>query len=134
MERNIIGSLMDLPDWVPGRRSVELPRLGLVFLLEEVGYNALVQVRREPDAQIHLILKSVRNHPGLRQEAWYRDKMGCPTPVDALKKLLRMGEVEKLCRVIDQLNGYAPGSVSVLSEDEMQGAAIEAAVEELSKN
>ena len=134
MGRDVIGSLLDLPDWVPERRSVELPRLGLVFLLEEVGYDALAKIRKERDAQLHLILKSVRNHPELRQEAWYRDKMGCPTPVDALKKLLRMGEVEKLCRVIDQLNGYAPGSVSVLSEDEMQGAAIEAAVEELSKN
>ena len=59
---------------------------------------------------------------------------GCATPVDALKKLLRMGEVEKLCRVIDQLNGYGPGSVTVLSGKELEGAAIGAALEELEKN
>ena len=76
-------------------------------------YNKLVRIRREEDAQLHLILAAVVNHPELRQAEWYHGKEGCATPVDALKKLLRMGEVEKLCRVIDQLNGYGPGSVTV---------------------
>ena len=56
------------------------------------------------------------------------------TQFGQLKKLLRMGEVEKLCRVIDQLNGYGPGSVTVLSGKELEGAAIGAALEELEKN
>ena len=117
---NVIANLMELPEFEPE--------------LQEVPYNKLVRIRREEDAQLHLILAAVVNHPELRQAEWYHDKEGCATPVDALKKLLRMGEVEKLCRVIDQLNGYGPGSVTVLSGKELEGAAIGAALEELEKN
>ena len=60
--------------------------------------------------------------------------MGCASPADALKKLLRMGEVEKLCRVIDRLNGYAAGSVVEAADDELAAEALNAAVEELEKN
>lgn len=116
MEKNdVIASLLELPEFEPDRKTVKLPRLNLVLELQEVPYNKLVRIRREEDAQLHLILAAVVNHPELRQAEWYHDKEGCATPVDALKKLLRMGEVEKLCRVIDQLNGYGPGSVTVLS-------------------
>ena len=59
--------------------------------------------------------------------------MGCATPVDALKKLLRPGEITRMCRVIDKLNGFY-GSVLELSEDELQGQAIAQATEELEKN
>ena len=113
MEKNdVIASLLELPEFEPDRKTVKLPRLNLVLELQEVPYNKLVRIRREEDAQLHLILAAVVNHPELRQAEWYHDKEGCATPVDALKKLLRMGEVEKLCRVIDQLNGYGPGSVT----------------------
>lgn len=134
MEKNdVIASLLELPEFEPDRKTVKLPRLNLVLELQEVPYNKLVRIRREEDAQLHLILAAVVNHPELRQAEWYHDKEGCATPVDALKKLLRMGEVEKLCRVIDQLNGYGPGSVTVLSGPELEGAAIGAALEELEK-
>ena len=131
---NVIANLMELPEFEPEHRRVRLPRLNLVLELQEVPYNKLVRIRREEDAQLHLILAAVVNHPELRQAEWYHGKEGCATPVDALKKLLRMGEVEKLCRVIDQLNGYGPGSVTVLSGPELEGAASGAALEELEKN
>ena len=131
---HVIENLLDLPEFEPERARVKLPRLGLVLELQEVPYDKLMRIRREQDAQIHLILASVTNHPELKSEAWYHDKMGCATPVDALKRLLRMGEVEKLCRAIDRLNGYGAGSVETLSDDEMQAAAIGAALEELEKN
>lgn len=130
----LIANLLDLPEFEPERRRVKLTRLGLVFELQEVPYDKLMRIRREQDAQIHLILASVTNHPELKQEAWYRGKVGCATPVDALKKVLRMGEVEKLCRVIDQLNGYGTGSVSPMTDESLEDAAMEAAVEVLEKN
>ena len=54
--------------------------------------------------------------------------------MDALKKLLRKGEVEKICRAIDLLHGYSVGSVVPVSEEDMQNQAVAAAVAELEKN
>lgn len=133
-KESVISNLLSLPEFEPEHASVMLPRLNMVFELQEVLYDKLVRVRREKDAQIHLLLASITNHPEIRTEEWYREHMGCPTPVDALKKLLRMGEVERMCRVIDQLNGYAPGSVVSLDEDELNGVTLEQAVEDLGKN
>ena len=134
MSRDIIGSLLELPDFEPERERVLLPRLGIEFELAEVPYDKLVRIRRERDAQIHLLLAAIVNHPELKSEAWYHDRMGCASPADALKKLLRMGEAEKLCRVIDRLNGYAAGSVVEAADDELAAGALNAAVEELEKN
>lgn len=86
MEKNdVIASLLELPEFEPDRKTVKLPRLNLVLELQEVPYNKLVRIRREEDAQLHLILAAVVNHPELRQAEWYHDKEGCATPVDALK-------------------------------------------------
>ena len=131
---NVIANLMELPEFEPEHRRVRLPRLNLVLELQEVPYNKLVRIRREEDAQLHLILAAVVNHPELRQAEWYHGKEGCATPVDALKKLLRPGEVEKICRSIDLLNGYGGGSGAPVSYEELMGQAIQAAVEELEKN
>ena len=131
---DIINSLLDLPEFEPETSAVKLPRLGIVLELRELPYDKLVRLSREQDAQIHLILSCVTNHPELKQEEWYREKMGCATPVDALKKLLRPGEVEKICRTIDLLHGYSVGSVVPLPADQLMGAAIHAAVEDLEKN
>ena len=131
---NIVASLLDLPEFEPERARVRLPRLGIELELQELSYDKLMRARREPDPAIHIILGMVVNHPEFKQPAWYHDKKGCATPVDALKKLLRKGEVERICRAIDLLNGYAPGSVVPMDRQAAQGAAIAAAVEELEKN
>ena len=117
--RSVIDSLLDLPEFEPETAAVRLPRLNIVLELKELPYDKLA---------------AVTNHPELRDKAWYHDKKGCATPVDALKKLLRKGEVERICRAIDLLNGYAPGSVVPMDRQAAQGAAIAAAVEELEKN
>ena len=131
-----IASLLDLPEFEPEHRTVRLPRLGLELELQELPYDKLMKIRRETDPMLHLILASVVNHPEMKREEWYHDKMGCATPVDALKKLLRVGEIEKIARESDRLNGYGMGSVlTVQADDEtMENAATEAALEELEKN
>ena len=133
-KRDIVASLLDLPEFEPERARVRLPRLGIELELREVAYDRLVRIRRESDATVHLILASVTNHPELRQEAWYHDKMGCATPVDAMKKLLRAGEMDRVVRVIDRLQGYGPGSVLLEEDAGLEDAATAAAVEELETN
>ena len=131
---DIINSLLDLPEFEPETSAVKLPRLGIVLELRELPYDKLVRLSREQDAQIHLILSCVTNHPELKQAEWYKEKMKCATPADGLKRLLRKGEVEKICRTIDLLHGYSVGSVVPLPADQLMGAAIHAAVEDLEKN
>lgn len=106
---DIINSLLDLPEFEPETSAVKLPRLGIVLELRELPYDKLVRLSREQDAQIHLILSCVTNHPELKQAEWYKEKMKCATPADGLKRLLRKGEVEKICRTIDLLHGYSVG-------------------------
>ena len=130
---DIINSLLDLPEFEPETSAVKLPRLGIVLELRELPYDKLVRLSREQDAQIHLILSCVTNHPELKQAEWYKEKMKCATPADGLKRLLRKGEVEKICRTIDLLHGYSVGSVVPLPADQLMGAAIHAAVEGLEK-
>ena len=97
---DIINSLLDLPEFEPETSAVKLPRLGIVLELRELPYDKLVRLSREQDAQIHLILSCVTNHPELKQAEWYKEKMKCATPADALKRLLRKGEVEKILSLI----------------------------------
>lgn len=119
-------------------RAMPRNRDRLVWLMhpdleEQLPYDKLVKLSREADANIHLILACVSNHPELKRSAWYHDKMGCATPADAVKKLLRKGEADKIIRAIDLLHGYGVGSVVPATEEERQERAI-AAVEELEKN
>ncbi len=111
-KKDIVANLLDLPELEPETTSVEITRLGIVFELKELPYDKLT-------------------NPELKQEAWYRDKQKCATPADALKKLLRRGEVSKIVQAIDLLNGYGAGSVVPA---ERERAALSAAVEELEKN
>lgn len=133
--KSVIRNLMDIPIGEPETMEVQVPRLGWVLTLREISYNKLIQLRGTEDADLHYLLASIQA-PELKDPQWYREKMGCPTPVDAMKKLLRPGEVQALTRRCDALNGYAPGSVVTVSrsEQELQLDAIGAALEELEKN
>ena len=133
-DKSTIDNLLELPTWTPERRRVAIPRLGIVLLLEELSYDQLCKIRREREPNLHLILAAIKNHPEIRQEAWYHGKMGAPTPVEALGRLLRDGEIARLVRTIDDLNGYGPGSVTVLSDQELEDRAISKALDELEKN
>ena len=91
------------------------------------------QLRGIEDANINYLLASVVD-PNFRDPAWYRDHMGKPTPVDAIKDLFRGGEIRALVRRCDLLNGYGPGAVISMDQEDLQDAAIGAAMEELEKN
>lgn len=131
---NTINKLLSLPQSEAETKTVTLPRLKLEITLRELDYNTLMDCRGIEDASLHYLLKSTIA-PNFRDPAWFREHMGCPTPVDAIKKILRPGEVERLCRVADELNGYGSGSVILdQTAEELEAVATAQAVDELEKN
>ncbi len=132
MKKETIRTLLDIQPGEPETTRVRVARLGLEIQLKELPYDKLTSLRGVEDSNLHYLLSSAVE-PNFRDKAWYREHMGCPTPVDALKKLLRPGEVTALVRRLDRLNGYAPGAVLDVEED-LSGKAIEDALEDLEKN
>lgn len=130
-----VDRLLELEAIQPERKDVQIPRLGLTFTLQELSYDKVMRCRQRPDPKIYYLMESIAA-PDIRAEAWYKSKMGCATPADALKKLLRAGEIERLCIQADSLNGYAPGSVVAVEApgEALEGAAIAGALEDLEKN
>ena len=133
--KSVVRSLLDIPVGEPETAVARVTRLGLDIKLKEIPYNKLSALRGTEDADLNYLLASTVE-PNFRDAHWYREHMGCPTPVDALKKLLRPGEVRALVRRCDALNGYGPGAVIALAadEDDLQGAAVGAALKDLEKN
>lgn len=116
-------------------KDVLIPRLGLTLTLQEIGYDALMRCRRREDANMAFFLASVKA-PDFRSEAFYRDKMGCATPADAVKKLFRGGEIEKICKVADTLNGYDARSVVTMDAPaaDLESHAVADILEDAEKN
>ena len=133
--KSVVRSLLDIPVGEPETAVARVTRLGLDIKLKEIPYNKLSALRGTEDADLNYLLASTVE-PNFRDAHWYREHMGCPTPVDALKKLLRPGEVRTLVRRCDALNGYGPGAVISIEadEDDLQAAAVGAALEDLEKN
>ena len=133
--KSVVRSLLDIPVGEPETAVARVTRLGLDIKLKEIPYNKLSALRGTEDADLNYLLASTVE-PNFRDANWYREHMGCPTPVDALKKLLRPGEVRALVRRCDALNGYGPGAVISLEagEDDLQAAAVGAALKDLEKN
>lgn len=133
--KSVVRSLLDIPVGEPETAVARVTRLGLDIKLKEIPYNKLSTLRGTEDADLNYLLASTVE-PNFRDANWYREHMDCPTPVDALKKLLRPGEVRALVRRCDTLNGYGPGAVISLEagEDDLQAAAVGAAMKDLEKN
>lgn len=123
---------VELPD--PETLGVTIPRLGATFVLQELSYDKVLKLRNEPqDSTIYYLLSAIKD-PDLHDKRWYEGRMGCVSPVDAVKKLFRAGEIERLAKAADLLNGYGPGSIQLLSDEELMQAVTVQAVEELQKN
>ena len=130
-----VDRLLELEVIQPETKEVQIPRLGLTITLQELSYDKVMRCRQRPDPKIYYLMESIAA-PDIRAEAWYKAKKGSATPADALKRLLRSGEIERLCIQADSLNGYAPGSVVAVEapEEVLEGAAIGGALEDLEKN
>ena len=131
-----VNKLLDLPaNRPPDTCQARITRLGLDVTLREISFNKLMRLRGTEDADVKFLLESIQE-PDVKDPAWWREHMGCPTPVEALKKLLKKGEIEKLCRLADQLNGFGPGQVIAVNREpeELFDAAVGGALEDLQKN
>jgi hypothetical protein len=125
-------NLMDINIPEPETRDVVLPRLGLTLRLRELSYDKVQSLRNlKEDRDLHFVLALVQE-PNFRDGAWYGEKMGCATPVEAMKRLLRPGEIEAVMRAGNRLCGYGGGNLmDVTGDDE---AAVMAALDDLAKN
>lgn len=139
-EKSAVRSLLDIEVGAPETARVKVARLGLIVTVRELPYDRLSKLRGMEDADLQYLMESTVE-PKFRDKAWYKDKMGCPTPIEAMKKLLREGEVRAILRKCDALNGYGYGAVVPLGpdeeavpEDELQTRAVGAAMEDLEKN
>lgn len=139
-EKSAVRSLLDIEVGAPETARVKVARLGLIVTVRELPYDRLSKLRGMEDADLQYLMESTVE-PKFRDKAWYKDKMGCPTPIEAMKKLLREGEVRAILRKCDELNGYGYGAVVPLGpdeeavpEDELQARAVGAAMEDLEKN
>lgn len=134
-KKSAVRALLEIPAGAPETCTVKVTRLGLEITLQELPYNKLAFLRGSEDADLQYLLASAAA-PNFKDREWFEAHMGCPTPVDALKKLLRPGEVRAILRRCDELNGYGPGAVISLerAEDALQSKAVEQALEELEKN
>ena len=139
-KKSAVRSLLDIEVGAPEAARVKVARLGLILTVRELPYDRLNKLRGMEDSDLQYLMESTVE-PKFRDKAWYKEKMGCPTPIEAMKKLLREGEVRAILRKCDELNGYGYGAVVPLSpddesipEDDLQGRAIGAALEDLEKN
>lgn len=116
----------------PQTETRTVTRLGLEVTVREMTYDEVDRCgREENDRDLHYLLAATVA-PNFRDEAWYKGKLGCPTPIQALKKLFRHGEVKALVAAIDRLNGYR---CAVLSDPkELENEAVGATAEALAKN
>lgn len=138
--KSAVRSLLDLPVRERETAEVKVTRLNLIVKVRELPYDRLSKLRGMEDSDLQYLLESAVE-PKFRDKAWYRERMDCPTPIEAMKKLFREGEVRAILRKCDELNGYGYGAVVPLSpdekevgEDELQARAIGAALEDLEKN
>lgn len=128
-------ALMNIPIRETETVEVEIRRLKLRITLRETSYDKLFALRSGQDADINYLLASIAS-PNVRDSRWYQEHMGCPTPADALKRLLKPGEIARLIRHADVLNGYGQDSVSAvdMEGDQLQTQAVDRALEDLEKN
>lgn len=138
--KSAVRSLLDLPVAEPETAEVKVTRLNLIIKVRELPYDRLSKLRGMEDSDLQYLMESTVE-PKFRDKAWYKERMGCPTPIEAMKKLFREGEVRAVLRTCDRLNGYGYGAVVPLSpedqgisEDELQARAVGAALEDLEKN
>lgn len=131
-----VNKLLELPaNRPPDTCQARVTRLGLDVTLREISFNKLMSLRGKEDADVRFLLESIQE-PDVKDSAWWKEHMGCPTPMEALKKLLKKGEIEKLCRLADQLNGFGPGQVIAVEREpeELFDIAVGESLEDLEKN
>lgn len=118
----------------PETSTVAIPRLGLELTLKELSYRQVAACRREEDQDANFMLAAC---PTLRDPSWWEERLGCATPIEAIRKVFRPGEVEGVTKEIGKLSGYGVGAVlrpAKKDDKALHDAALGQALEDLEKN
>lgn len=99
---------------------VEIPRLSVggekaVFTLRQLTYNEYAKIRLLPQERqdFAMILSGVKE-PNLKDTGLLDNSRGIYTQDDLVQALFTPGEITKLIIKINQLSGYAEGTVNEL--------------------
>ena len=132
---NTLDKLLKMGLPAPQTKTVRVKRLGLDVTLQELPYDEIERISRwEHDRDLNYLLAALVD-PDLRQEAFYRDKMGKDSVIDAMKALFTHGEVRALVTEVDKLNGYRCAPVGdVPADKDLELQAVAGAAEDLKKN
>lgn len=115
----------------PETSTITVARLGLELPLKGLSYRQVKACRREEDVDASFLLTAC---PALRAPDWWEERLGCATPIEAIRKLLRPGEVEAAVSEIARLSGYGEGQVIRRDDQALEDATLAGALEELEKN
>lgn len=128
---NVLERLLALEVSAPETGTVKISRLGLELPLKELSYRQVRACRREEDTDAHFLLTAC---PALRDPQWWEEKLDCATPVEAVRKVFRPGEVESVVNEIARLSGYGKGAVIRGDDGCLEDAVLGQTLEELEKN
>ena len=111
---------LELPE--PETARVELKRLSkalgepYVVTLKELPYNRVAALSKLDGGDVQYVVEG-HVDPNLRDPRFYEGKMGCATPAEAAKRLYRPGEIRRMARVLDRLNGFGADVVEELKKN-----------------
>lgn len=128
---DLLERLLALEVQKPETSTVKIPRLGLELTLKELSHRQVAACRREEDQDANFMLAAC---PTLRDPSWWEEQLGCATPIEAVRKVFRPGEVEGIVREIGRLSGYGAGTILRLDDKALHDAALGQALDDLGKN
>lgn len=91
----------------------------LTFRIQELSYDEVEEIRtmnKAGDIAAAIIAKGVVE-PNLRDDA-LQSALGVATPYEAIRKMLKAGEVADLQTAIERLSGYRGSTLKVMADIE----------------
>lgn len=91
----------------------------LTFRIQELSYDEVEEIRamnKSSDIAAAIIAKGVVE-PNLRDEA-LQSALGAATPYEAIRKMLKAGEVADLQIAIERLSGYRSSTLKLMADIE----------------
>lgn len=105
---------LELPE--PATAKVEIKRLSralgepYVVTLKELPYGRVAKLSRMEEGDVQYVVEGHAD-PRLTDPRFYEGKMQCATPAEAAKKLYNAGEIRRMARTLDRLNGFGGDAV-----------------------
>lgn len=123
--KNPFELLLNMEIQKPMTKDIRIKRLSdicgedVIFKVKEISYNKIREIQKMNDGdngemELAIVLEGVIE-PKLRDSA-FMDKYGCPTPIEAITKMLSAGEISDISRTIERLSGYRYTTIEVIDD------------------